>query len=124
MVIPGPITNTGVKISHGQTAGWLGSSYEPFHLNDDPASPGFDAGQLLDRARRFLDRAVNQTPAFGRSLAALNEPLLTSRARTHSIFTPSPSPAGTHTGQARSVKAACWSQARPIGRSPCDCEHV
>ncbi len=81
MVIPGPITNTGVKISHGQSAGWLGSSYGPFHLADDPASPGFDAGQALDRARRFLDRAVNRTAAFGHSLASLHEPLLTARAR-------------------------------------------
>jgi uncharacterized protein (DUF1501 family) len=81
VVVPGPIANTGVKISHGQTAGWLGASYEPFHVADDPASPRFDAGQALDRSRRFLDRALNQSAAFGQSLAAEHEPLLTARAR-------------------------------------------
>jgi uncharacterized protein (DUF1501 family) len=81
VMIPGPIGDTGVKISHGQTAGWLGSSYEPFHLADDPASPRFDAGQALDRARRFVDQAVSQTADFGQALAALHEPLLTARGR-------------------------------------------
>jgi uncharacterized protein (DUF1501 family) len=81
VMVPGPIGDTGVKISHGQTAGWLGSSYEPFHLADDPASPRFDAGQALDRARRFVDRAVRETATFGQALAALHEPLLTARGR-------------------------------------------
>jgi uncharacterized protein (DUF1501 family) len=81
IMIPGPITNTGVKISHGQTAGWLGLACEPFHLADDPASPGFEAGRALDRARRFLDQAVNQTAEFDHSPAARHEPLLTARAR-------------------------------------------
>jgi hypothetical protein len=54
-ILPGPISNTGVNVSHGQNSGWLGSRYEAFHLNDDPASPRFSAGQALDRARRSLD---------------------------------------------------------------------
>ena len=39
MIVPGPITDTGVKVPHGQTSGWLGAAYEPFHVADDPASP-------------------------------------------------------------------------------------
>ena len=33
VIIPGPIENTGVQVPHGQSAGWLGAGYEPFHLD-------------------------------------------------------------------------------------------
>ena len=32
VVLPGPIGNTGVSVSHGQTAGYLGARHEPFVL--------------------------------------------------------------------------------------------
>ncbi len=35
-VVPGPIGNTGVSISHAQTAGYLGPEHEPFFPSDDP----------------------------------------------------------------------------------------
>ena len=35
VILPGPIGNTGVSISHGQGAGSLGSRYEPVMLNTD-----------------------------------------------------------------------------------------
>jgi Protein of unknown function (DUF1501) len=57
VMVPGPIDNTGVRIPHGQSAGWLGATYDPFHLADDPGSPGFNPRQALDRTRRFLDRS-------------------------------------------------------------------
>jgi uncharacterized protein (DUF1501 family) len=57
VLLPGPITHTGVNIPHGQSAGWLGAGVEPFHLSADPASPRFDARQVLDRARRSLDQS-------------------------------------------------------------------
>ncbi|WP_435011032.1 DUF1501 domain-containing protein [Tundrisphaera lichenicola] len=57
VVLPGPIGNTGVSVSHGQSAGLLGPSFEPFVLGDDPSSAGFDAAAAHDRARRFLDGA-------------------------------------------------------------------
>jgi uncharacterized protein (DUF1501 family) len=37
VVLPSPIGNTGVSVSHGQTAGYLGASHEPFVLRGDPA---------------------------------------------------------------------------------------
>ena len=36
-----PIASTGVDIPHGQSAGWLGAAYDPFHLNSDPTAPEF-----------------------------------------------------------------------------------
>jgi Protein of unknown function (DUF1501) len=43
VVLPGPIASTGVDIPHGQSAGWLGAAYDPFHLALDPPSLGFGA---------------------------------------------------------------------------------
>jgi uncharacterized protein (DUF1501 family) len=57
IVLPGPIGNTGVGVPHGQTAGVLGSAYEPFHVAADPAAGAYDAASLFDRAQRFLDEA-------------------------------------------------------------------
>jgi len=76
VIIPGPIDNTGVQAPHGQSAGWLGAAYEPFHLTGDPASPGWDPRSTLDRARRFLDRAVSQWDAPGEALTTAASPLL------------------------------------------------
>ncbi|HXG11971.1 MAG TPA: DUF1501 domain-containing protein [Gemmataceae bacterium] len=39
VVLPGPIGNTGVAISHGQSAGFLGSAYGPLVLGDGEAVP-------------------------------------------------------------------------------------
>jgi Protein of unknown function (DUF1501) len=43
VILPGPIASTGVDIPHGQSAGWLGAAYDPFHLALDPPSLGFGA---------------------------------------------------------------------------------
>src|SRR5256885_4664933 len=41
VVMPAPIGNTGVSVSHGQTAGYLGARHEPLFLRGDPAAAGF-----------------------------------------------------------------------------------
>ena len=64
VVLPGPVGNTGVGISHGQGSGPLGPAFEPFVLDDDPSSPRFDAGAARNRARRFL-QAKTGRPAGG-----------------------------------------------------------
>jgi hypothetical protein len=81
MIVPGPITDTGVKVPHGQTSGWLGEAYEPFRVADDPASATYNPSLILDRARRFLDRALDHAEGSSRALAAQAEPLLGDRAR-------------------------------------------
>jgi uncharacterized protein (DUF1501 family) len=47
VVLPAPIGNTGVSVSHGQSAGYLGARHEPFVLEADP-------GRLTTR-RQMLD---------------------------------------------------------------------
>jgi len=80
-ILPGPIASTGVDIPHGQSAGWLGAAYHPFHLNADPAASHFDPGKALDRARTFLDDAVKRDPSDGRAVARATDSLLTAPAR-------------------------------------------
>ena len=46
VVLPGPIGNTGVSVSHGQNAGYLGSRHEPFFLRGDAAAEGFRISDL------------------------------------------------------------------------------
>ena len=76
VIVPGPIENTGVKVPHGQSAGGLGAVYEPFHLADDPGSPGFNPRKALDRARRFLEQG--RLP--GQELVAAAKPLVSEPA--------------------------------------------
>ena len=63
VILPRAIGNTGVSIPNGQSAGPLASSFAPFVLGDDPASPGYDPRAALDHARRFLDEAPELTSA-------------------------------------------------------------
>jgi hypothetical protein len=69
VVLPSPIGNTGVSVSHGQTAGYLGARHEPFFLRGDPAAAGFKVTDLsapagVDparlRKRKELLEAVDQ----------------------------------------------------------------
>jgi hypothetical protein len=46
VILPSPIGNTGVSVSHGQTAGYLGAKHEPFFLRGDPAAKGFTITDL------------------------------------------------------------------------------
>src|SRR5262245_25691758 len=41
VVLPSPVGNTGVSVSHGQGAGYLGARHEPFLLRGDPAAADF-----------------------------------------------------------------------------------
>jgi uncharacterized protein (DUF1501 family) len=69
-VIPGPIGNTGVSVSHGQGAGFLGASHEPVFLGEGIVA-GLDPARLtsrtalldaVDQAQRSFDAAaVNGT---------------------------------------------------------------
>jgi len=56
VVLPSPIGSTGVSVSHGQGAAYLGARHEPFFLRGDPAAAGFHISDLsapsgLDPAR-------------------------------------------------------------------------
>lgn len=47
VLLPRPIGNTGGNMPHGQNAGFLGKSYDPFVLNADPADPNFKVPDML-----------------------------------------------------------------------------
>jgi uncharacterized protein (DUF1501 family) len=75
VVLPGPISNTGVSVSHGQTAGYLRAQHEPFFLGGEAetarlavaevnAPAGIDPARLenpkallaaVDQAHRVFD---------------------------------------------------------------------
>lgn len=47
VLLPRPIGNTGGNMPHGQTAGFLGKTYDPFVLNSDPSEPDFKVPDML-----------------------------------------------------------------------------
>ncbi len=47
VLLPHPIGNTGGNMPHGQTAGFLGKTYDPFVLNADPSDPNFKVPDML-----------------------------------------------------------------------------
>src|SRR5205823_14528928 len=73
VLLPRPIGNTGGNMPHGQSAGYLGKSYDPFVLNADPSDPNFKVPDMLppdylsalrvDRRRNWremVDRSVSE----------------------------------------------------------------
>jgi uncharacterized protein (DUF1501 family) len=67
-VLPAPIGNTGVSVSHGQSAGYLGATHEPLVLEADPArlSPR-KMLNALDAAHRACDAAEKTNPGSARA---------------------------------------------------------
>src|SRR5438067_9843765 len=47
VLLPRPIGNTGSNMPHGQTAGFLGRTFDPFVLNADPSDPNFKVPDML-----------------------------------------------------------------------------
>ncbi len=47
VLMPRPIGRTGGNLPHGQNAGYLGKSFDPFILNADPSDPKFKVPDLL-----------------------------------------------------------------------------
>ncbi|GIW86310.1 MAG: hypothetical protein KatS3mg108_0634 [Isosphaeraceae bacterium] len=74
VLIPRPIGNTGGGMPHGQNAGFLGKTYDPFVLNADPNAPDFKVPDLLppdyisavreNRRRRFREAIDQSIQAF------------------------------------------------------------
>jgi hypothetical protein len=70
VLMPVPIGNTGGNMPHGQSAGFLGKTHDPFILNADPSAPDFKVPDLLppdhigavrlDRRRKLRD-AIDQS---------------------------------------------------------------
>jgi hypothetical protein len=47
VLMPRPIGNTGGNMPHGQNAGFLGKSFDPFVLDADPSDPNFKVPDML-----------------------------------------------------------------------------
>ncbi len=47
VLMPHPIGNTGGNMPHGQNAGFLGKTFDPFVLNADPSDPNFKVPDML-----------------------------------------------------------------------------
>ncbi len=62
VVLPGPIGNTGVSISHGQGAGFLGGPHEPAILHAEPGR-GREMLDAVDCRHRALDAAGGPSPS-------------------------------------------------------------
>ncbi len=79
VVLPGPIGNTGVSISHGQTSGFLGDKYEPLYprseaaqlrVADRHATHGIDPARL--NRREALVDAVDRAQCDVESAAEMD----------------------------------------------------
>lgn len=72
VLLPRPIGSTGGNMPHGQSAGFLGKSFDPFLLNAEPNRPCFEVPDLLPQdyissvpidRRRKLREIVDQSVA-------------------------------------------------------------
>ena len=70
VLMPQPIGNTGGGMPHGQSAGYLGKTFDPFVLNADPSATDFKVPDLLppdyvsavrESRRRTLREAVDSS---------------------------------------------------------------
>jgi len=67
VVLPTPIGHTGVRVGHGQTAGYLGADHEPLVLRGDPA--GLTRGAETEGLRsRYGRNAFGQSCLLARRL--------------------------------------------------------
>src|SRR5262245_23333401 len=70
VILPEPMGPTGGNMPHGQDAGFLGKTYDPLALNDDPSTKDFNVPDLLTpqeigearlQRRRALREVVDDT---------------------------------------------------------------
>jgi hypothetical protein len=56
VLLPRPMGRTGGNMPHGQTAGYLGKTHDPFVLNADPSAPDFSVPDLLPPKQYVTER--------------------------------------------------------------------
>ena len=88
-LLPGPMGNTGVNVSHGQGAGFLGIRHEPFAVRRDPATGAYDLDHIdlppgLDPAR--LHNRHDLTSAIDDAQRAFDQTRLPGTAAVHQLF--------------------------------------
>ena len=65
VLLPKPIGPTGGNMPHGQHAGFLGKTFDPFVLNADPNAKGFKVPDLLPPDYVTSVRIAQEEPASG-----------------------------------------------------------
>jgi Protein of unknown function (DUF1501) len=80
VLLPRPMGRTGGNLPHGQTAGYLGKTHDPFVLNADPSAPGFKVPDLLppdyispiraERRQRLREAVDGAMESFEKNAAA------------------------------------------------------
>jgi uncharacterized protein (DUF1501 family) len=88
-LVPGPMGNTGVSVSHGQGAGFLGARHEPFAVRRDPATGTYDLDHIdlppgLDLAR--MHNRNELTSAIDDAQRAFDQTGLPGTAAVHQLF--------------------------------------
>jgi hypothetical protein len=76
VMMPRPIGPTGGNMPHGQSAGFLGKSHDPFILNSDPSDPSFKVPDLLPPdyiSASRIDRRRNLRAVVDESVAQLEK---------------------------------------------------
>jgi hypothetical protein len=72
VLLPRPIGNTGGNMPHGQNAGFLGKTFDPFVLNADPSDPNFRVPDMLPPdylSAHRVDRRKNWREAIDKSVS-------------------------------------------------------
>ena len=72
VLLPRPIGNTGGNMPHGQNAGFLGKSFDPFVLNADPSDPNFRVPDMLPPdylSAHRVDRRKNWRESIDKSVS-------------------------------------------------------
>ncbi len=80
VLLPRPMGRTGGNLPHGQTAGYLGKTHDPFVLNADPSVPDFKVPDLLppeylssiraERRQKLRDAVDGAMEKFEKNAAA------------------------------------------------------
>lgn len=80
VLLPRPMGRTGGNLPHGQSAGYLGKSHDPFVLNADPSVPDFKVPDLLppdhisqiraERRQKLRDAVDGAFESFEKNAAA------------------------------------------------------
>jgi hypothetical protein len=89
VVLPAPVGNTGVSVSHGQGAGYLGAGHEPLVLRGDPARLTSRRALLdsIDRAHRAVDAAQEEGVSDSAGERTLGQLLAPGAKRAFDILT-------------------------------------
>ena len=128
VLLPRPIGNTGGNMPHGQNAGFLGKTYDPFVLNADPSDPNFKVPDMLPpdylsaparrppqelardggSNRQQVRNLAGRAPVRRHVSSGLYADVVAEGARSVRAGARAGSTSARSTARTASAKAACW----------------